>query len=204
MAKVKCMSCGAVNDTESAGMYCEECGKKLPSDGSAFRVDAPEGGTGRIREDSDDREPRWPRRDRSFDRDDYPDVRLRGARSEQQKGTGRGVAGILFAIAALQLICGSIALFAFPDALGVNKNAQPEALVVFVGIMLFMVALFAGLGVWALYMPVAAGVVGLICYIGVALLDIAGAPDMAFRGLIFKILIVVALIRAIAAASKAS
>jgi hypothetical protein len=202
MPTVKCPSCGALNDTDNAIPYCEECGKRLPRS-SAFRSDAPArpAASSGIREDEPDvRSPRWSDRD---DQGDYPDVRHRGERTPAQKKAAQGVASVLFIIAALQLICGSIALFAAPEQLGVQPG-QPVALVIVGGILLFMAVLYAGLGVWALFMPVVAGIVGVVIYVGLALLDIAAAPDMAYRGIIVKILFTIALIRAIVTANNAN
>jgi hypothetical protein len=207
MPQVKCVSCGAANDTERAGGYCEECGKRLPTSTSAIRADSPgrpddpdQGSVSSepMRDERRRRSPRW------SEYDDYPDVSRRGARSDAQKTAARGVAGILFALAAIQLVCNSIALFAIGNA----GNNSPEMVAVLIGVILALAGLFAGLGVWALYMPVPAGIVGLIVYVGISLLNIAATVGQGgARGgvgrIIIPVIISVALIRAISAAAKA-
>jgi hypothetical protein len=201
MAQVKCASCGAVNDTEQAGGYCEECGKRLPAGADAFRVDS----RGRA-DDADrgavtpDRLRDDPRRGAAWRDDDYPDVSRRGERSEEQKAAARNVAGTLFVLAAIQLVCGGAGLVMAGD-----KNPPTEVVVFMVGQMLAFTGIFAGLGVWALYMPVAAGIVGLIVYLGRSILFLVATLGQGGRptGIIVNIIITVVLIQAISRAAKA-
>lgn len=187
MPSIRCGHCNAINDTERSGAYCEECGKKLPAS-TAFGTEA------------DSPAPdQHVRPSRAYD--DYPNVSLSPQRSEEQDQAARQVATILFVIALLQVICGSIAVFALPAAMG-GGPVPPEVLIITLAIMAGIAVVFAGLGVWALYMPVPAGIIGLIFYIGIGLMDMVMAPETAFRGIVLKAIFVYVLIRAIAAAAK--
>jgi hypothetical protein len=207
---VKCPICGETTDTDRRGFYCDGCGEKLPPVAASSEPD-----TGTKRDEpflskSADRPDlgRWRGSDEDYPRfggsaeEDYLSNRPREGRSEEFKQAAKQVAGVLFVVAILQLICGPIVLFAMPEVIGA-KDMPPEVLAITAAFMVAVCALFAGLGVWALYMPVPAGVVGLIAYGGLALMDIAAAPEVGFRGIILKVIIVVILIRGIIAASKA-
>jgi phosphotransferase system glucose/maltose/N-acetylglucosamine-specific IIC component len=64
-------------------------------------------------------------------------------------------------------------------------------------------AIFGGLGFWALHMPLPAASIGLVLFILYSLVEMAMDPDHLFYGMVFRIVIAVALIRAIIMAVKA-
>jgi hypothetical protein len=213
MPLVKCPRCGETTDTDRRGLYCDGCGEKLPP-GNAIEPAAPK------HWDDPVKPPDRPRRPYDEDDDyrgsrrsaggDYLDLRKREDNSEEKKQAAWQVAGVLFAIAALLLVCNLIGLFALPELMGAQGAGGPE-LVFMIGFIVAVSAFFFAMGVWAIYMPVPAGIVGLIAYIALNLVDLyfvlemqqGGGGRSAYGGIILKVILVIALIRGIAAAAKA-
>ncbi len=201
MARVQCVQCGMENDPLAAAGYCEGCGKKLPPERSSSSVRVP-GDEGYQAPDlrNRDRDERRPPRLSYHDDLDVSKGADEVAQAEQ--AARKNASGTLFAIAVLQLVCNSIVLLAAPGMLGGGPVGPAELAGAFVFVVA-ITAVFAGLGAWALYVPLPASVVGLICYVGLVLLDVAFAPEQIGKGIILKIVFIVALVQAIVAANKA-
>jgi hypothetical protein len=194
------MHCGWENDPATAAGYCEGCGRKLRPEGRSSSIRGP-GDEGYQAPDvsyrGDER-----RRPRLAYHDDI-DVSKDGDEAERaEKAARKNASATLFVIAALQLICTSIALFAAPELLGGGAMGPAEKAVGLV-IILGVTAVFAGLGAWALFMPLPASIIGLVCYLGLLVFDLVAAPEQVGKGLILKIIFIVALAQAINAANKA-
>lgn len=151
----------------------------------------------------DDDYPDVRRRDaRPGDDDDYPDVRRQG-HSEAWTKAAQQVSYTLYSIAVLTLICNAIFIFAAPGG-----QAGGVELAVTIGFVLLVCAFFAGMGTWALWMPVPAGVLGLVVFIGLFLLDVVAAFSLGgggspIAGIVIRVMLIIGLIRNISAAAKA-
>jgi hypothetical protein len=184
MTHVTCLHCDTIlSNQEKVDGWCETCGKKLPSAVTATApspwADLPRPTRGPL---------------------DYPDFRRPPASPARDKAR-KEAAGILFAIAALQLVCGFVLLVvASNEAQG---QIPGELMALAVVEMLGIAAVFAGLGGWALHQPLPASVVGLILYIGLTLLTLAANPHLAGAGLAVKLIFIIALIKAISASARA-
>jgi hypothetical protein len=123
--------------------------------------------------------------------------------TEAQRRARREASGVLFGIAALNFICGMVAISAFPEMF-VGPNARPEQIQLALVVDVVGVALvFAALGVWALYRPLVPSVLGLCIYVGLQVLAFVSNPEMVSKGLIVKVMFIAALIKAIGAAVRA-
>ena len=113
----------------------------------------------------------------------------------------------LFVVAGLQVI-GVLLTIGLANKLPggpLPKEAVPFVVVIGLG----LAAVFAGLGVWAWSQPLFAAIVGLVLYVVVFLLDIAGHISSgnaqgATSGLFIKIAIIAGLIRCISISAKAN
>jgi hypothetical protein len=190
MPNVRCWNCDAENDPVATSGVCALCGKRLADAPSAGIADTPgRPALSRFAEHDD----------RRLDRPVDPYRGRGGAGDEARKALNQS-SGALFAVAALQAVCGLIALFALPEAVGVP--AEGPAMAIVGAVIVGVAAVFAGLGVWARFMPLPATIIGLVLYVGITLFDLASAPELAYRGVIVKILIIVMLVKAIQAAAK--
>ena len=126
-------------------------------------------------------------------------MRRRGDSEEARKALNQ-TSRVLFGVAALQCVCGVIGVFALQNVLGVNL--EPLQLVIAIGVVVAIGVAFIGLGVWSRYQPLPPAIIGLILYLVVFISDIAMAPDVVSKGVWVRIIIVVLLVRGIAAANK--
>jgi hypothetical protein len=112
------------------------------------------------------------------------------------------VSTTLFGIAVAQFVIGLILVAVVPELLVGTK--VPTGVVSFLaGVVIVISLLFAGLGFWARFQPLPAGAVGLGVYVLFFLLDFLANPQFVLQGIIVKIGIVVALVRAITVAAQA-
>jgi hypothetical protein len=191
MPTVKCLHCNAENDPKATGGYCDECGKKLPS-GLAFTVDL-------------DHEPRSGSVGPSFVGSGLIPRQGLWPSAETAavgKAAKRQTAGILFGLAVLQVVCcfGFLGLVAFFEK---DAGSVDGVSVFLAAAEMFVVGLaFAGLGLWALYQPLPAATAGLILYVSLWALSILGDPSFATRGIIVRILVILALAKAIQAGQQ--
>jgi hypothetical protein len=125
----------------------------------------------------------------------------RNAESPQQARARREVVWTLFGIAALQFLCGLAVLAVAPDLI-LGGPVPPQALRTIAVVVIGIALAYTGLGLWAIYQPLPAAGTGLALYLVVFLLDILANPEMAMRGIIIKIAIIAALIKAIQSAAK--
>lgn len=107
---------------------------------------------------------------------------------------------LLFIVAALTMVCGGLAVF----VLGDQPGADPIETVVGIALIACIAAIFAALGFWAMYMPFPPTLIGLILFTGITALDLIADPAMAVKGLIFRIVIFVSMIRALNTAVNVS
>lgn len=182
MVRRKCFECQSpLSADEIEDGYCEACGAKIPA-------------ARRETDDGDDK-PRSPRRralQKAKPESESHDSLMRLARKQ--------AANTLFAVAVLLLISGLVTVFVFGDDQGLSDEEKAAELVVFAGLSVT----FAGLGFWALFMPIPPAIVGLVLFIGISIIQIAGSPQLAAGGIALRILVVVVLIKAIITAIRAS
>jgi len=130
------------------------------------------------------------------------------SKSADFRKAAKDTALTLFAIAGMQFVCGLIALSIVPEKVAggpVPAQAMPFMMLIVVGIAV----LFAGLGVWAWSQPLPAAIVGLVAYIVIFLLDVAGAlsngnPQALLSGIFIKIGITAALVRCVTISASAA
>ena len=108
---------------------------------------------------------------------------------------------MLIAIALLTIVCNAITFYLQGAALPGNVLTVAALLI------LGVAAVYVGLGVWARWMPIPAGIIGLFIYVSLSVLEVvgsatAGGPPFP-RGLILKVFITIGLIRCVYAAIKA-
>lgn len=196
MPRIKCYHCGAENDAEGPGS-CAECGRRLPR-AASFGIQSEPGAP-----EPPPRRPLRPedRRERE-DRDPYASGPARAEAREAEQAARKKASGVLFGVAILQAVCGTAMVLLAPNVLGVALEG-PE-LVITIILHAAIIAAFAGLGWWALYQPLPAAIVGLVLYVLLIVSDIAVSPEMAMKGIVVKIIIIVGLVQAIQAGAKAS
>lgn len=128
------------------------------------------------------------------------------ASSEEQKqfsinytlnGYGKEVAGDRVKEARVVLFV--IAIFTFISALILNAQEHNGLLL---GINLFLAFIYAGMGFWAGYKPFAAIFTGTLIYLSIIILAAVVDPSTIFQGIIFKVIFIVALVKASYSASK--
>ncbi|WP_020471610.1 zinc ribbon domain-containing protein [Zavarzinella formosa] len=181
MAIRHCPECQSpLSSSEIEFRTCEACGARLPA--AWAKGD----------DNDDDHRPRSRRTAqlRSTRESDHEDL---------MKQAKKQASITLFVVAALLMVCGTISVV----LLGNQENAAEEETIVAVVLVAGMAALFAGLGFWAMYMPIPPATIGLILFIGLSILDIVFEPAAA-KSIVVRVFIVVMLIRAINNAVKAS
>lgn len=144
MPYITCRACGASNVLTAGVRDCHRCGEPLSllanPDSAAEEGIITEARTARgpapmlEAEDQDDNE--------------YRPVRRRRDSSEFEKARTQAVR-LLFAIAALQMICGLI-LIPMADKIPQFQGQDTTILVVIIGVTIFV---YGGLGLWAMYSP---------------------------------------------------
>ena len=95
----------------------------------------------------------------------------------------------LYVLAALQLAMGIYEYFQYQNA---GQNIGWMALGIDVGIGL----IFLGCAIWSIKKPVPAFLVALIAYILVQLIGMAIEPTNIFKGILIKVLVIIALVKA--------
>jgi hypothetical protein len=113
--------------------------------------------------------------------------------------------GALFAVAAVHLLCGGFVLFAAPQFMAGGQAVGPDAVGRTAAILLGIVVVFAGLGVWALSQPLPAAVVGLVLYLLLSIADFAAAAQekRVVGGIVMRVVFVIFLVQAVVVAGKA-
>jgi hypothetical protein len=111
--------------------------------------------------------------------------------------SGKG-SGALLTVAIIQSVVGAILYLAASKAPGANATEITAASVFVIGIGVVFFVLYA----WSRHHPLPANIVGLVLYVLVHLGDAMADPTALSRGLIFKIIIISVLCRAIAAGMK--
>jgi hypothetical protein len=89
-----------------------------------------------------------------------------------------------------------------PDQLA-GGPVPPQARAFMAAVILGIGVIFAGLGTWALFQPLPPSIIGLVLYVLFIVIDFAAAPELVLRGIILRIIIVVALVKAVQAAATA-
>jgi hypothetical protein len=112
------------------------------------------------------------------------------------------VSTTMFFIAGSQFVCGLILVSVMPGTL-VGPNAPMGAVEILAGVVIVIALIFAGLGFWARFQPLAAGSVGLALYLLFFLLDFLANPQFVLQGILVKIAIVMGLVRAVTLAAQA-
>ncbi len=99
----------------------------------------------------------------------------------------------LFIVTVVYLIGGIIQIF----------TDNSEEWLINLSIIVVIALMFLGLGLWCKYKPVVALIIALVLYLGIFILTAVANPASIFRGLYFKAIIVVLLIKGIIAANDA-
>lgn len=100
---------------------------------------------------------------------------------------------VLFIIAVVQLVWGIIRLL---GSKGPEWGIEITVNIVIAG-------LFVGLALWCKFKPVAAIVAALVLYAGLFALDVWADSSAIYKGIIFKIIIVIYLVKGLGAAREA-
>jgi hypothetical protein len=101
---------------------------------------------------------------------DPSSFRLPDIESPESRKAKFQVSVTLFFIAAAQFVCGLVLVTILPDKL-VGPNAPMGAIPFLAGVVIVIALLFAGLGVWGRFQPLAAASTGLALYAILFLLD---------------------------------
>jgi hypothetical protein len=165
----RCPGCGAANVEGS--QFCRQCGVALPP--SAAPGQAPT--------------PRQP-------------SPLRQLLAEELKRETRKASTALLIVAILQGVFGPLALQLAKSQAerqnpGMEYHIQPIGYVIVFG----LAAGFFLLWIWSRFNPLPAAIVGLILFVSVHALDAVGDPSAILRGIIMKVVVIVLLIKGIAA-----
>lgn len=203
MPRVKCYNCGAENDPVETPAYCNQCGGPLPaptSFGQDYQSDADDAYTAR-----------QPRPSRHLPLDSEDDSFSRDIRQSKvtaaETSAKKWAAGVLFAVAGLTLVCGIPAVI---GSLMAENAAVDESQLIFTAIFMAGIGIvFAGLGVWALFQPLPASIIGLVLYVLITIWDLvtilaAGVAGPVLIGLMLRLVIVALFVRAIQASAQAS
>jgi hypothetical protein len=119
----------------------------------------------------------------------------RSLRSNELVAQSKKAAGALIAVAIMQGVFGAILIAASTANVPVEHSALVMAYTINTGVALIFLALFF----WARKSPLPAAIVGLVIFITMHLLSAILDPTQIIRGIIFKIIIVVVLVKAIQA-----
>lgn len=212
MAVIRCPECHSrLTTREQEDRKCDSCGSRLttssppdvPPNDDLYSIEdnPPPPRPKRPIDDVDpEREARLARRRRrSLEEDDIDEPHPAAKYQQLMKEAKSQASTTLFIIAGLMLVCGTIGVF----VLGNQQNAAPEEMIVAVALVVGMAIVFAMLGTWALFQPTPPAIIGLIFFIGITILDFAEDPMAAAKGIIFRIIMVILLIKAIGTAMKA-
>jgi hypothetical protein len=182
MPKVQCIYCDKVYDPLRTRGLCTECGREHPP---GTLTQAPGAFHAAVAAE-----------------------RMPGRRFTQEElQAQRQASNALFGVAFLYLVGNGVLLVFF--VLAVQQQGQPipqqavQALVLFGAALLAVPLVFAGLGWWARYEPLAPAILGLILYTGVALVGCVVGWGWGCGSIVVKILIFIALVRAVQAALAA-
>ncbi len=172
MSRVRCLYCDAENDAVASAGYCEACGKKLPPASLANKR----------------REPMLHNQPGSLAPDPV-------AAPAQQASAW------LFTAALVNLLgCGG--LIVLGPLLVAREQLPagfiPELMLVGVAILLAL----AGMGWWARRQPMPAAVIGLIVYLGLAVVEALLLPGLALLGLPVNFVLIALLIQAVRAGRR--
>ena len=153
--------------------FCQECGKALPSaTPSAPRVVSGEAMAGTAAGQT--------------------------VQSDQLRKQAGAAATALFAVAILQALGGILFYYLLKE----NPQVSPEALQSLLIGNLVLAGIFAALGFWARVSPLPAAIVGLVLFVSVHLVSAIMDPATIVQGILVKVIVIVALIKAIQAGGK--
>ena len=133
--------------------------------------------------------------------------RIDKARAAESAKARKEVAGTLFGVAAMQFVCGLAAVSLIPTQVAGGPISRDAAATMAATVVLIAIV-FAGLACWAWFQALPPALIGLVLYIGIVMLDFAvAAPNpqamqMLMRGIIMKVLIIAALVKAVSTAGK--
>lgn len=202
---LRCPRCGEATETDRGGRFCGGCeGALLP----LSRPDAFRGREGWLSRQAGGRAALPGAADR--DDEDYPCPRAAAAflrksgRSEKQEAAGRKMANLLRCLAALQLVWGTVGVVLL-GVVGAERTGLVE-LRVMVGVGVAGYVVLFLLGAWARHMPVTAGAVGSVVWLGLVPLDVLVAPETAAHWVVLfvRLIGVFVLIRGLGTASRAT
>jgi hypothetical protein len=198
MSLVKCLHCGTENDSIASAGYCDNCGKKLSPRAVGEAAAARLYGSSWTHESPTPEPSRAP----DDDRDEYEEMR----RNERRSRACREAAGTLFVVASLLLVC-NLTVLMVPGKLAPPEELVPgEVVLVAILSIVGISGAFALLGIWALFQPLPPATLGLLLYLGLSIQELVFNPDVPLRSIVriaIKIIIVIALCRAVMTASKA-
>jgi hypothetical protein len=116
----------------------------------------------------------------------------RTLRSDELVTQAKKAAGALLAVAIMQAAFGTISVLALNGQLA-GRQLPPTVYAFIYGVAVIFLALYF----WARKSPLPAAIVGLVVFITIHLLDAIADPASLAQGIIFKIIIIVVLARAI-------
>ncbi len=105
----------------------------------------------------------------------------------------RRARNVLFVVAGIQFFFMLVSLLITQESIDLFS----------IGIVVFTTSLFIGLGLWTRKKPFTAILIGLIFYCLLVLVDLVFEPVSVFRGLIFKIIVIVYLAKGLTDARQA-
>jgi predicted RND superfamily exporter protein len=121
----------------------------------------------------------------------------RQLQGEQLRKKAGQAFGALLAVAILQVI-GTFVMYSMAKNAGTPGNVANIVLAVMLGVA----ALFAALAVWARSSPLPPAIVGLVVYVTLLVIDAVAAPETILNGIIIKIVIIMALAKAVQAGAQ--
>ena len=169
MATITCPHCGLAQ--EEGGQFCSSCGKALPSV-------VPTG-------------PRVVTGNRVAATAAGKTVQADELRKEAGKAFGA-----LLTVTILAALGALLILFIISNASSEGRVIPPLAYALLVA-QFVIVAVFAGLAVWARYNPLPAAIAGLVLYATLVVVNVIANPELIGFGLFIPLLIVLVLIKAI-------
>jgi hypothetical protein len=178
MPKIQCIYCDTVYDPGRTGGSCSDCGREHPPGSAvrppdAFSVPVPTA-TGRVQ-----------------------------PVTEEEERARRQASSALFTAAALNLLCQGVSVAFLALAIQQGQPLPNEAVVFAVVFLLGFTGLFALLGWWARYEPLAPSLLGLVLYTVFVVLQCVIVPELACSGWWVKAIVLLGLIQAVQAAMQA-
>ena len=115
--------------------------------------------------------------------------------SDELKKRSNSAFGALLAVGIMQVVFGVIMYMMLKD----DPRVDPDAANILLATVIGVGVLFFGLAFWARVNPLPAAIVGLVLFVSLHLWEAVADPTSIARGIIFKVIIIVVLVKAIQA-----